>query len=91
MKINLKPEFNINNRIKNRLLNSQQKMDRKKIKRHNKIDGIIKYNLFPQTNKIVIDKRNENLKQQDNISCSSMNKYSNFTHIEFPAIDSYFY
>ena len=91
MKVNLKPEFNINNRIKNRLLNSQQKMERKKIQNYNKIDGIVKYNLFPQTNKIIIDKRNENLKQQDNISCSSMNKYSNFTHIEFPAIDSYFY
>ena len=85
----IKP-YNIHNSIKNKLINSEdEKIQRNKIKQYNHKD--IKNHLFPQANKIINDKRNINLKQQINVSYNSMNKIPNFTHIEFPAIDSYFH
>ena len=91
----LKADFNFNNSIKNRLLMPKKEEDNiqsKKIQKYNNIiDKDIKNHLFPQSNKIINDKRNNNLKQKNNISSNSMKKNSKCTHIEFPVIDSYFH
>ena len=88
----LRPKSNVNN-LK-RILNSkneEEKIERSMIKKFtDKIDTNIKGNIIPKANKIIYDKRNR-IMPHNSISCNSMNKYSNFAHIEFPAIESYFH
>ena len=86
----------INNNSNNKLLiskNEEEKMGKKKIRKYkSKIDNKnLKNNIFLQS-KIINEKRNiNNFKNNNNISCTSLNKFTNYTHIEFPAIDSYFH
>ena len=91
----LRPYLSINkNNPKNKLINirnEEEKIDIKKMKKGSIIEVNKKNILFPQPNKEINEKRDNSLKQHDNISNNSMNKYSNFNHIEFPAIDSYFH
>ena len=74
--------------------NEEEKMGKKKIRKYkSKIDNKnLNNNIFPQS-KIINDKRNINnfKNNNNNISCTSLNKFTNYTHIEFPAIDSYFH
>ena len=104
MRISSKKMCKSEKNIKNKLLsmninmknkNINQKNEEKKLgtnnnkKNNSKIDRLIKSSLFPKTNK-EINRKNIVIKRQNNIKYSPMNKYSNFTSIEFPAIDSYF-
>ena len=90
-----KSEKNIKNKLFYLSLMKDKKNEEKKVemkgvrKYSSKIEGNIKSNLFPQTNK---EKKRKNnvIRRQNNFKYSSMNKYSNITSIEFPAIDSYF-
>ena len=91
----LGPEFNFISNVKHKLLNSQdkeKKIKRKKIRKlSSRNDGKLKSNLCPIKNRELNEKKDNNLKQKNNIRNNSLNKFSIITHFEFPAIDSYFY
>ena len=92
----LKPYFSNNkNNSKNKLINfrnEEEKIDIKKLKKSGSIIEVNKKNsLLPKNNKEINEKRDNSLKQQNNISNNSTKKLSNFNYIEFPAIDSYFH
>ena len=85
--------FYINRNIraqKTGLKNEEKTEGKKKIRKYSSnIEKIFKINIFPKTNK-EINRENNVINRQNNIIYSPLNKYSNFTSIEFPAIDSYF-
>ena len=83
----LRPLFSANSlNIKNKIFNSkndEEKIEKNIIKQFDDKDS--------KTNIVIFDKRNNNLKYKNKFSNNSINKYSNFYRIEFPAIDSYFH
>ena len=84
----LRPHFSANfSNIKNKLFNlknEEEKIEKNKYQKY-------KINLFSGGDKVIIDGRNNSIKNKNNSCCNSVNKYSNYNRIEFPAIDSYFH